>query len=238
MANRLFFTGDTHGDYEIRRLASGAFRADDLDKDDYVVICGDFGLVFNPIQSSGREEYWLRWLAKKPFTTLFVDGNHENFDRLDAMETETWHGGKVHRINDSVFHLMRGEMFDIAGRKIFAMGGARSHDIPFRTEGISWWQQEMPSAEERALAWQTLERHAWHADAVVTHCAPANFQHALHADYGNDEMTRFLFDVERKLSYGTWLFGHYHEDRWIGERARAIYNDIVELLPDGTCVAR
>ena len=234
MAHRLFVTGDTHGDYDIGKLSTDRFDSRKLDKDDYLIIAGDFGLVFHPVQSTGREEYWLRWLAQKPFTTLFVDGNHENFDRLDEMPVEMWHGGRVHRINDSVLHLMRGEAFDIAGRKVFCMGGARSHDIEFRTEGESWWPQEMPDAEDRAHAWETLDAMTWKADLVITHCAPANFQHALRADYGNDEMTRFLFDVERKLEYGRWFFGHYHEDKEIGERARAIYDDVVEVLTDGS----
>ena len=42
---------------------------------------------------------------------------------------EEWHGGRVHKIRDHVIHLMRGEMFDLDGKKIFAFGGARSHDI-------------------------------------------------------------------------------------------------------------
>ena len=234
MANRIFITGDTHGDYDIGKLATDTFNPRRLDKDDYLIVAGDFGLVFNPVQSSGREEYWLRWLASKPFTTLFVDGNHENFDRLDGMPVETWHGGRVHRVNDSVLHLMRGEAFDIAGRKVFCLGGARSHDIEYREEGVSWWPQEMPSADDRAHAWETLDAIGWKADIVITHCAPANFQHALDVGYGNDELTTFLFDVERKLDYGRWFFGHYHEDEEIDGRARAVYNDIVEVLPDGT----
>ena len=111
MAHRLFVTGDTHGDYDIGKLSSDRFDSRKLDKDDYLIVAGDFGLVFHPVQSTGREEYWLRWLAQKPFTTLFVDGNHENFDRLNEMPVEMWHGGRVHRINDSVLHLMRGEAF-------------------------------------------------------------------------------------------------------------------------------
>ena len=45
---------------------------------------------------------------------------------------EEWHGGKVHKIRDSVLHLMRGEIFDIDGKKFFAFGGAKSHNIQVR----------------------------------------------------------------------------------------------------------
>ena len=71
----LYLTGDTHGDF--RRFREGEFpELDKLTKADYVIICGDFGGVWN---KSREQEYWLNWLEKeKPYTTLFIDGNHEN----------------------------------------------------------------------------------------------------------------------------------------------------------------
>ena len=100
-----------------------------MTKQDHVIICGDFGGVWNYITESMYEKHWLDWLNNRYFTTLFVDGNHENFERLYNYPVEKWHGGKVHKIRDSVFHLMRGEIFDIDNKKIFVFGGARSHDI-------------------------------------------------------------------------------------------------------------
>ena len=47
-----------------------------MNKDDYVIICGDFGYW----DESKEQKYWLKWLDGKPFTTLWVDGNHENYD--------------------------------------------------------------------------------------------------------------------------------------------------------------
>ena len=35
----------------------------------------------------------------------------------------------MHKIRDSVIHLMRGEIYDIDDKKFFTFGGARSHDI-------------------------------------------------------------------------------------------------------------
>ena len=87
------------------------------DEENYVIICGDFGLVWSYNGESASEKYWLDWLNGKPFTTLFVSGNHENFDRLMAYPVEEWHGGKVQKIRPSVIHLMRGQVFDICGKK-------------------------------------------------------------------------------------------------------------------------
>ena len=75
-----------------------------------MIICGDFGLVWD---NSKEEKYWLKWLNDKKYTTIFCDGNHSNHSILDAMPVSIWNGGKVHFINDSVIHLMRGQVFDI-----------------------------------------------------------------------------------------------------------------------------
>ena len=93
-----------------------------MSKDDVVIILGDFGLVWDYSGENKTEKYWLDWLENKPFTTLFIDGNHDNFDRLDNCPIEQWHGGNVHFIRPSVIHLMRGQIFDIEDKSFFAFG--------------------------------------------------------------------------------------------------------------------
>jgi len=124
----IFVTGDTHGEFNRFNAKSFPIQSD-LCKYDCVIICGDFGGVWNYSGETDEEKYWLDWLDGKNFTTLFCDGNHENFVRLNEYPVKEWHGGLVHEIRPSVLHLMRGEMFDIGGKKVFAFGGARSHDI-------------------------------------------------------------------------------------------------------------
>lgn len=63
----------------------------------------------------------MEWFDESNFTTLFVDGNHENHALLDTFPVEEWHGGKIHRIKPSVIHLMRGQVFEIDGKNIFTM---------------------------------------------------------------------------------------------------------------------
>lgn len=119
----IYITGDIHGSPE--RLGVHSFyEQKEMTRDDIVIICGDFGMVWEESGESASEQYWLKWLEDKPFTTLFVCGNHENFDRLYQYPVKEWHGGKVHEIRPHVLHLMRGEVFDIEGLKFFAFGGA------------------------------------------------------------------------------------------------------------------
>ena len=127
----IYVTGDTHSD--VRRFTNKKFPlAKELTKDDFVIICGDFGLVWDHHGESGEEKHWLWWLESRPFTTLFVDGNHENFDRLLSYPVEEWNGGKIHRIRPSVLHLMRGQVYDLpfgdTTKRIFTFGGAKTRD--------------------------------------------------------------------------------------------------------------
>ena len=65
----VFVTGDTHGDW-INRLNVDSFpEQKEMTKDDYVIICGDFGIWDN----SKREKYNLGWLDDKPFTKIIYN---------------------------------------------------------------------------------------------------------------------------------------------------------------------
>ena len=82
----IYITGDCHGSFE-RFNASIFPEQKEMTKDDYVIICGDFGGVWNKDEESNMETMLLDWLDCKPFTTLFVDGNHENYERYNQNHT-------------------------------------------------------------------------------------------------------------------------------------------------------
>ena len=118
----IFITGDCHADFS-RFKKNVFFEQSELSKKDYVIIAGDFGGVWSRGEESQKEKFNLDFLESLPFTILFVDGNHENFDRLNSFPVQTWHGGNVHMVRPSVIHLMRGQVFEIDGIKLFAFGG-------------------------------------------------------------------------------------------------------------------
>lgn len=228
----VYITGDTHSEFE--RFSSRRFpQQKEMTRADYLVICGDFGGVWD---NSSQQRYWLDWLEQKPFTTLFVDGNHENFDLLQQLPCREWQGGQVHVVRENILHLMRGEIFTFAGRSWFAMGGGASHDMPdgildpeepdfalkcrrlrrrrarFRVKGESWWPQEMPSQAEYSRALENLERAAWQVDCILTHCAPSRLLSQIDPALSPDLLTDFLEDVDRRCRFEHWFFGHYHRD--------------------------
>ncbi len=73
----VYLTGDTHGDLD--RFKHGKLRW--LTKRDTVIVLGDFGFVWD---GSKAEQKRLAWLCKRPYTILFLDGSHENYDLLAA----------------------------------------------------------------------------------------------------------------------------------------------------------
>ena len=154
----IYVTGDTHGPEKIGFHSVDGYgprfnmdnfpEQKEMTRDDYVIICGDFGGIWSYDSrydetmsafrettafehgESKRERYWLDWLSEKNFTVLFCDGNHENYDRLEKAYPEVaFHGGRAHQIRENVFHLMRGYVFELDGCRIFVFGGAKSHDI-------------------------------------------------------------------------------------------------------------
>ena len=72
---RIYVTGDIHSEPD--RFSMENFpEQKELTRDDYMIICGDFGLVWAEDKESKRETWWHDWLEDKNYTTLFVDGNH------------------------------------------------------------------------------------------------------------------------------------------------------------------
>ena len=145
----IYITGDTHCPIDMKKLKNRNLPPGLQAKTDFLIICGDCGLVW---EGGKEEQYWQRQIEQKKFTTLFVDGNHEDHARLAQYPEERWNGGKIHKIQPSILHLMRGQVFEIEGMKFFVMGGAASADKHLRKEGFDWFAQEIPSRQEREEA--------------------------------------------------------------------------------------
>lgn len=248
----VYITGDTHGDFT--RLGPDTYpELNALTKDDYVIICGDFGGVWD----GGKEEQEkLDWLRGRPFTTLFLDGNHENFDLLKTCHAVRWHGGAARLIRGSVLHLTRGQIYELDGRSFFVMGGAASHDISdgildpdephfishirklenqgafyYRINHLSWWADELPNDREYQTALQNLELANWQVDFVLTHCAPASIQKQLtDGSHKPDRLTDFLEDIYRKLQFSCWFCGHYHCNVGLEQNFVCLYDNLIKLL--------
>lgn len=246
----IYATGDTHGNF-LRFEAEHFPEQKNMTREGYVIITGDFGGVWD---GSEKEKKSLDWLENLPFTTLFVDGNHDNFDRLKELPVEQWNGGKVQRVRPHVLHLMRGQLFELQGYTFFTMGGAKSHDIEdgvlnpkapdfeeqywayrrmgarFRVNHRTWWKEELPSEKEYTEARDALERVDYKVDYIVTHCAPNSIAGKVTFHRESDEFENFLDEVKEKTAFHYWLFGHYHDNKIIDDRFVLLWEQIVQVI--------
>lgn len=235
--SRIFITGDTHGDEDFHKLNNKRFPIQkELSKDDYIIIAGDFGVIWNSTSSellSRQDKYLLNWYNQKNYTTLWIDGNHENHCVLNQFPIEIWNGGKIHKISDSVIHLMRGQVYNINEKTFFTMGGADSVDKYLRVENVSWWLEEMPSYEEYQEAMNNLEKVNFKVDYVITHCCGTQLLPRIYDTQHSrtDELTQFLWHLEKDfgLQFKHWYFGHHHRDIEIDDKHTCLYNNIVEV---------
>ncbi len=242
----IFVTGDTHSDFT--RFNTNCFpEQKQMTKDDVVIICGDFGGIWYQTENE-TEKYWLKWLEDKPFTTCFVDGNHENFERLNKYPIVQKFEGLVHQICPSIFHLMRGETYTIQDKLIFTFGGAHSHDISdgilepndpriktwakdynkmFRVNHISWWKEEAPSQKEKTYGMQTINSHLY-VDYIISHTPPAEVLRQMGCP--PDDISEYLQNIADTISYKRWFCGHMHDNRYFAScKTQLLYEGIIRI---------
>ncbi len=220
----LYITGDTHGDLDalLRRVEKHGVSSGDM-----LIICGDFGFVFTDKQKTAFDE-----IKQFPFDIAFVDGNHENFTEIYKFPVERWNGGTVHRLAENIVHLMRGQRYEINGSSFFTFGGAYSRDSDRRILGKTLWSEEIPTEEEYATGWATLEQCNYKVDYILTHTAPYSaidrmgFEH----DEADRRLTEFLEEVLQRVSFKEWYFGHFHCHDDIDDKLHGLYFKMVEIV--------
>ncbi len=221
----VYITGDMHG--ELERLYDKEFRK--LRRGDTLIVCGDFGYIFD---GSKQEKQVIKFFAKRKFVTAFVDGTHDNLDKINRSRETVWKGGKVHRIQGNLLHLMRGQIFEIEGNRYFTFGGGESTDKDMRVQKGFWWRQEEPTPAEMADGARVLDEAGLKVDYIITHEPPSLVKSAILLRRGdNDSVNKlngYLEEIGRSCHYRHWFFGSLHEDRVITEHHTCVFR---KLLP-------
>lgn len=254
----IYITGDTHGEFGRFPDGDALYGQRRLLQRDYVIVCGDLGLCWAKDETFAIN---CERFGRMPYTILWVQGNHENYDMIAEYPIEEWHGGKVrHIVRNKVMLLERGQVFDIDGKSFFTFGGATSHDIqggvlerddpfyeeikreaiaaelPFRILHESWWPEELPTKEEMAEGLQNLEKMGNEVDFIISHCASTRMQNIMNEkywrEYKPDVLTDYFDKVEELISYRHWFFGHYHLDEKMDEKHTALYYGFLPLADE------
>ena len=223
----VYITGDTHGDISWFKNP----KLKKLGEKDILIICGDFGFLWNP--KSEEEKKNLGIPKSKKYTICFLDGAHENFDMLDAYTPYRWKGGNAHKIANNIFHLMRGEIFTLDNKTFFVMGGGESDDRDMREPGVSWWEEEMPNAEEIKNAEDNLKDANYNVNYILSYEAPAVAKDFLKLHLKEaakiSPLNTYLQELTKNVDYYHWYFGSLHTDLQISKKMTAVFNEIHEI---------
>lgn len=230
----VFIIGDVHGDFsalnefinkyirmnktlrvyaDICREAGGNFEV-------VILQCGDFAYFWPDCDNAGRIKNEISWLDSARVPLYWVGGNHENWDRLDALVPEdAAPEARIVEIDDGIFYCAFGATLEIAPDKIVLFaGGAESTDkierLKLMAQGYSriWWPQEGIS-ENDLKRLRDVPRANW----AISHTAPLGFSIGMKLagfdfEGERDIASRRLLDkVLWKYWPERWFFGHYHK---------------------------
>lgn len=226
----IFITGDIHA-----RLDDRFYYLTGCMKDtDTLIVLGDFGFSWNEI----TEMLWES--ADFPFTTFSVLGNHENFDRIynDYEEVEIF-GGKAYKMSDRTYYAKNGEMYEIEGKKFFVFGGALSIDKDYRTPGLSWWCQEIPTKNDYNHALEILEKNGWTFDYLLTHTCEDDLSKSMfgYTYIIPDTTAKMIQELKFEIKshdghFSKHFFGHHHQystSFGLDTDTFALYNEVYNL---------
>lgn len=248
--NRIFICGDIHGevlaieDFISRNGGKACF-----DRSDKMILLGDIGLNYF---LDKRDEKRKAHLDSLPLTFYCVRGNHEKRPSvLAAEDPDNWRyfyddelQGMLYCEIDypSIFYFDDNPaLYQIGDYQTLVMGGAYSVDKFYRLakKGI-WFEDEQMTKEEMERAIDICENISWKVDLVLTHTCPSIFEptdlflSVVDQNLVDKTMEFFFNEIEYKLDYKAWMWGHYHEfrdyPRLDGKRKLMLFNSrLIEL---------
>lgn len=143
----IYVTGDLHGDIE--RFADKAIKK--LKKGDTLIVLGDFGFLWS---GDKAEQKHLKWLTKRRYRILFIDGCHENFDLLRDYPVEDFMGGRARHIGGNLYYIQRGSILEIEGKSCCASAAPRAGTKRTGRKALTGGGRNCPPA----TSWNTAPR--------------------------------------------------------------------------------
>lgn len=209
----IYFLSDQHGGEQIGQLPE---YMESATEEDLLISLGDVGLRFQDTQENREFD---RYFLSAHKNIAFLDGNHENFPYYNSFPVEQWCGGSVHRLTDKIVHLMRGNVYDIQGKRIFVFGGCRS-SAKWKEMGL-WRPEEAPTEEELALAYRNLEKCGYRVDYVLTH--------KYETSDGTPELRKLCEFIEQNVTYTHWYAGHWHKQMRPDDQHTFVYDVLIPM---------
>ena len=227
----ILVTGDVHGDI---LLLLEMVRS--IENDEMLFVTGDFGLFWFDINSNSDKYTILNnMLESKNAYIVFVDGNHENYNFINRAEISEFCGAKCHKLLPRVIHIMRGEIVNIDGIKIFCFGGAYSVDRFWREKNKTYFEEELPNENEYDNGLNNLINADFKVDYIITHTCQRRLVKKLgqrHKAIEEIKLQNYIQWILDNVEYKKHYFGHWHMDKKLSESDIVIFNNIRNMNTD------
>lgn len=221
----ILVTGDVHGDI---LLLLEMVRS--IENDEMLFVTGDFGLFWFDINSNSDKYTILNnMLESKNGYIVFVDGNHENHNFINRAEISEFCDAKCHKLLPRVIHIMRGEIVNIDGIKIFCFGGAYSVDRFWREKNKTYFEEELHDENEYDNGLNNLINADLKVDYIITHTCQRRFVKKLgqrHNAVEEIKLQNYIQWIVDNVEYKKHYFGHWHMDKKLSESDIVIFNNI------------
>lgn len=248
---KIYLMSDIHGDF--KPVRNFYLRAKDKEKmtlnreDQVLIITGDFGANFF---FNYRDENFKEKLGKYPFTFFVIRGNHEERPEICAEKyPDKWHKeeyfGNVVWVENNYPYIKyawdKVSLYYINGYETLIIPGAYSVDKYRRLQmGWSWFENEQLENWERDFGLDIIDFDLnYKCDLVLSHTCPIMFEPTdlflsiVDQSMVDKTMERYLGEIEYKLDYKAWCWGHYHQHREYpnpdGRRRLMLFHDVVRL---------
>lgn len=221
MSDLVYFMGDIHGDAApVQKLIERAPAPQ------YLVLLGDAGcnFFFNKKDKKFKDD-----LSELPITYFVVRGNHEQRPSILSQENPfNWH---LERFFDELVFVENDypnikyamdyvNVYNILGYKTLVIPGAYSTDKWYRlAQHWTWFPREQLTAEEMVDGLQLIKENNNQFDLVLSHTCPKKYEPTdLFSSYVDQKsvdrsMEDYMDQIEIKLNYKLWMFGHFHQTR-------------------------
>lgn len=235
----LYFHGDIHG----HPVAAFSFKQHPwmrtLNEHDYLFVLGDCGVPWNEFTIE-EDLYQLNWLNAQKYKTVFIAGNHDNYDLIEQMPQISFFGGTARVMTyqgqtyDNILYIDYPTYIEIQGKKILIIPGAESHDI---FDGIidgaqKDWRKQLKAKNDSGKIYCRVSHITWweqekikeqetlallnkipeSIDYILSHDCPAiQLQYYRKGDYIPTSGEELLEYVWQLVNHKIWLHGHLHE---------------------------
>lgn len=245
----IYLMSDIHGHYHYVRDFYNRNK-EEIDKYDnnVLIFCGDVGANYF---KNRRDDDFKAALGNYPFIYFCVRGNHEYraYDMLQV-KPEEW---EMEIFFDNVVMVEKKypyikyawdipAIYTINKLKTLVFPGAYSVDKFHRIQnGWTWVPNEQLDYNEMQYGRDLLPKCNYEVDLVLSHtcpimCEPTDlFLPSVDQNLVDKTMERYLGEIEWRVSYKAWCWGHFHDfrDNTLGGRRRLmLYNTGAVRLKD------